>query len=242
MLDFHKIDFFHAEAWTEIKDKIYDLIYSNDRGFYLIYGNSGVGKSRLIKTITNELDENIFLIEDAPEVEREFYESAYLQLRQKQFSKNVKIDEIRIRVNDAFKKLNHTIIIDNIRDPQSNFLKELATHKEDIKDLKIVIVVSSKNVGDEIDVEFKDFFKVPEIFESDLSIFLNEFEEYQEILQDYSNFIFQVTSGNFGKLEKLLGTAFDIVETAQKENLEKFKELNECILIMSAIDNEFVEI
>ena len=62
MLDFHKIDFFHAEAWTEIKDKIYDLIYSNDRGFYLIYGNTGVGKSRLIENITNNLDENIFLI------------------------------------------------------------------------------------------------------------------------------------------------------------------------------------
>ena len=91
MLDFHKIDFFHAEAWTEIKDKIYDLIYSNDRGFYSIYGNTGVGKSRLIENITNNLDENIFLIKNAPEIERDFYESADLQLRQKQFSKMLKL-------------------------------------------------------------------------------------------------------------------------------------------------------
>jgi hypothetical protein len=242
MLDFHKIDFFHAEAWTEIKDKIYDLIYSNDRGFYLIYGNTGVGKSRLIENITNNLDENIFLIKNAPEIERDFYESAYLQLRQKQFSKNVKIDEIRIRVNDAFKKLNHTIIIDNIRNTESDFFKELIAHKNDIKDLKIVMIVSSKSVGDNINVKFQDFLEIPEISKNDLSFFLTEFPEYQNVLLDNLDFLFEVTLGNFGKLEKLLRTAFDIVETAKQENLEKFKELNECILIMSAIDNEFIEI
>ena len=104
------------------------------------------------------------------------------------------------------------------------------------------MIVSSKSVGDNINVKFQDFLEIPEISKNDLSFFLTEFPEYQNVLLDNLDFLFEVTLGNFGKLEKLLRTAFDIVETAKQENLEKFKELNECILIMSAIDNEFIEI
>ena len=260
MVDFTKIElflkeeipFFEAQSMVDTKDIISDLIYSNDRGIYLLSGETGVGKSRLIKSIVDEVDEDVFLITEPPKLERDFLEDTYLQLRKKQFSKNVKIDEMRIRVNDAFKKINHTIIIDNIGEIQTSLIKEIGKHLEDIKDLKIILVFdrvfeNSEDIKTLFSFEVKENFEIKPISQEDLKEFLSKSlinlnieKEIRAILSNF-DFVYKITDGNFLKFNNLLSTVFDILSTAEKENLDKFKNLNECVLIMSALENELVD-
>jgi hypothetical protein len=244
MVDFEKIDFFTAESISDTKDLISDVIYSNDRGVYIISGEKGVGKSRLIKQIVDEVKEDIFLITQPPRLEREFLEESYLQLRQKHFSKSVKIDEMRIRVNDAFKKINHTIIIDNIGESLTPLIDDIGKSIDMIKDLKIVMVID-KTFSDENDLNRTFIFKtqehieVPQISKQDLGEFLKGLENGNIYFRSL-DFIFDATAGNFQKVQDLIKTALEIVEFGTKENLDKFKILNECMLIMSAFENELI--
>ncbi len=107
-------NFFQSSSITRTKEEIMEIIYSNDRGIYILYGDKGIGKSRLIREITEQIQDDIYLFSAPPSSEREFFEQVYLKLRNRKFAQNVKIDEVRIRVNDAFKKIAHTIIVDGI--------------------------------------------------------------------------------------------------------------------------------
>jgi len=244
-VDFKDIDFFNAESLSETKDIISDLIYSNDRGIFIISGENGVGKSRLIKSIVDEVqEESVFLITEPPRLEKDLLEDIYYKLRNKHFSRNVKINEMKVRVNDAFKKINHTIIIDNIHEELSPLIDEIGRSIHDIRDLKILIVVDKvfatpQDLEQTFNFTARENILIDKLSEDDFKLFITEFVNIKEIEEDI-NFIYTATNGNIGKLEKMINTSFEIIEVAKKENIIKFNKLDKCILVMSALENEFI--
>jgi len=247
------MNFFDAESMRNTKDLISDLIYSNDRGIFILSGEAGIGKSRVINSIVDEVKEDVFILNSPPTLERNFLEEVYLQLRKKRFSKDVKIDEIRIRVNDAFKKINHTIIIDNIGESYTPLIEDIGKSlNSSMKDLKIILVLD-KVFKDLLEIKSSCKFKVQDsinvkpISKTDLEIFFQQsFEKFNiqkevnTILNNF-DFIYTITDGNILKFNKFIETVFDILATAEKENIGKFKKLNKCVLVMSALDNELVD-
>jgi RNase adaptor protein for sRNA GlmZ degradation len=240
-----ELPFIEAKSRSSLKESILDIIYSNDRGIYYVFGDSGVGKSRLIKSIKDDLKEEIFYLDNSPVNEREFLEEIYMQLRGKKFSQNVKIDEVRIRVNDAFKKINHTIIIDDLEEKE--LLNEVVESLEFLDGLKMLFI-ADKNFDDEsIKNRFNSKIEINGITKDETFGFLKEsmadrsFEkELSEILKSI-DFIFETTKGNYGKIIEIISNAYKIVDFANSENIDKFKSLNECVIIMSALDRELVD-
>jgi adenosyl cobinamide kinase/adenosyl cobinamide phosphate guanylyltransferase len=242
-----QIEFLSPKSRDETKDTISEIIYSNDRGIYYIYGEKGVGKSRFIGEIIKEVKDDIFYISTAPKDEREFLEEIYMQLRGKRFSQNVKIDEVRIRVNDAFKKINHTIIIDNVADENVPLLKEIENSIKLLDGLKMVLILD-KNLTEQssINLEIKGKIEIKKISKDEVSEFIklafqdNGFEKERVALLKSIDFINETTDGNFNKFIDLISNAFKIVSFSNKEGIDKFQDLNECILIMSAFDKELI--
>lgn len=245
-------EYFQAKSMSDIRDMISELIYSNDRGIYLLSGDKGIGKSRLIKSIINEIDNDIFIIKDIPEDERTFLEDIYLQLRKKRFSSSVKIEEMRIRVNDAFKKVNHTIIIDNINEELSPLTDEIEIAISKLEDLKIIILLdktskSTKEEENSFQFKIKTFINIKPISQTDFKEYLSNLFKNQDVdtlyTQEFlknSDFIYKVTNGNFLKMIDLIVSVFDIIDTGNSENIDKFKTINKCIIVMSAFDNELI--
>ena len=245
-MNFKDIDFFNAESLSETKDIISDLIYSNDRGISIISGEKGVGKSRLIKSIVDEVQEDIFLIVEPPRLEKDLLAELYFKLKNKQFSKSVKISEMKIRVNDAFKKINHTIIIDNIHEELSPLIDEIGRSVHDIRDLKILIVVDKvfttpQDLVNTFNFKAQENILVKELSENDFEQFIKSLDNLdKKLMSENLEFIYTATNGNLGKLEKMINTSLEIVEVANKEKITKFQKLNKCILVMSALENELI--
>jgi len=245
-VDFKDIDFFNAESFSKTKDIISDLIYSNDRGIFIISGETGVGKSRLIKSIVDEVKEDIFLITEPPLLEKDLLAEIYYKLKNKHFSKNVKISEMKVRVNDAFKKINHTIIIDNIDKELSSLIDELGMSIQDIRDLKILIVIDKifetpQDIDNTFNFKVQENILVSRFSESDLKIFVDQLDILdKKVLSENFQLIYTATNGNIGKLEKMINTSLEILEVAKTEKIMKFQKLDKCILIMSALENDLI--
>lgn len=257
--DFEKMDsylensnnFFHTESINETKENLAETIYSNDRGVYIFSGERGVGKSRLLQEVIEEIKDDIFFLENPPSEEREFLEEVYLQLRGKKFSKNVKIDEVRIRVNDAFKKISHTVIIDNINESNFSIVEDIGKVIDELDGLKILFAID-KDVIEEwenlkLNFEFSGKVELNPLSKTEMvnyikSSFQNEGvdKEIKELLR-YSDFIYEASKGNIKKVIDLISTSFKIVAFANREDIDKFKSMNECIIIMSAIDKELLD-
>ena len=244
-----KNSFFHFPSIIEVKEALTEIIYSNDRGIYILYGDKGVGKSRLIQEITKEVKDDIYLFSTPPSSEREFFEEIYMRLRNKKFAQNVKIDEVRIRVNDAFKKIAHTIIIDNLLDKDFGFLQSIVQIRDVINGLKIIFIVDT-NIFDSLNNISKDvnsILELPILSQNDIYNFLDNslrnrgVDDEVDNLLDEINLIYSITHGNIQKVIDMVSTIFEILAVAHDENISKFKNINECIILMSAIDRDLID-
>jgi len=242
---------FYTDTINETKENLAETIYSNNRGIYIFTGERGVGKSRLLHEVIDEIKNDIFFLANPPLKEREFLEEIYMQLRGKKFSQNVKIDEARIRVNDAFKKISHTIIIDNINKDSFSIVEDIENVLDELSGLKILFVMDNDAINklEKLNLDSKLSGKVE--LEPLSKIELNEYiksslqkhnvnKEMEEILKQI-DFIYEVTQGNIKKVIDLISTSFSIVALANREGIDKFKSMNECIIIMSAIDRELLD-
>ncbi len=209
-----KNSFFHFPSIVEVKEALTEIVYSNDRGIYILYGDKGVGKSRLVQEITKEVNDDIYLFSTPPSSEREFFEDIYMRLRNKKFAQNVKIDEVRIRVNDAFKKIADTNILD---------------------------------ILDDISKDVNDIFELSTLSQNEIYNFLNNSlrnrnidDEVDRLLNEI-NLVYSITHGNIQQVIDIVSTAFEILAVAHNENISKFKNINECIILMSAIDRDLID-
>ncbi len=241
---------FLPNSISDIKDSLAEMFYSNDRGIYIFTGEDGSGKSRIVKDVVAEIKDDIFFLKKPPANEREFLEEIYMQLRNKKFSQNVKLDEVRIRVNDAFKKMSHTIIIDGIDIEQSSIIYELGDVVKELDGLKVIFVTSIE-VANKLSAQRVEFFDsksrleigglTEDETEEFLELLLSESEPEQTALSREYQFVHEVTDGNISKVIKLVDKTFEILILAHQESLDKFKSMNDCIVIMSAIDCEFLD-
>ena len=237
-----KNSFFHFPSIVEVKEALTEIVYSNDRGIYILYGDKGVGKSRLVQEITKEVNDDIYLFSTPPSSEREFFEDIYMRLRNKKFAQNVKIDEVRIRVNDAFKKIAHTIIIDNLQDKDFGFLQSIVQIRDIISGLKIIFIVDTNilDILDDISKDVNDIFELSTLSQNEIYNFLNNSlrnrnidDEVDRLLNEI-NLVYSIT-------HDIVSTAFEILAVAHNENISKFKNINECIILMSAIDRDLID-
>ncbi len=240
---------FQAKSYIKTREKFLEVIYSNDRGVYLFDGEAGSGKSTMIKSIYDSITSDIYLIQTPPINIRELLDEMYFLLRGKRFSQTVKLDEIKIRVNDAFKKINHTVIIDNLRDDNLELIKQFNKISEEFDGLKILFSMDTVLFNNEDPIllftkGFKDRITLKPLIEDDIVDYFNVLKEdfsieFSELIK-HSYVVYDITGGRFYKLYRLLLGIFDILKLAHSENIEKYQEISECIIIMSAIDKELI--
>jgi hypothetical protein len=242
-----KSSLFVPPSMKDAKETLLEIVYSNERGVYIIYGEQDIGKSRLINSIKEEIENDIFIISKPYQTERETLDELYRQLRGKQFAESVKLYEVKIRVNDAFKKVSHTIIIDNTSEFSKNVLIELLRFAIEAVDLKVLFVFSNNWRDLELDVTPKFEIKLHKMVEKDIGNYLDflfldtEFESELKEFKKHIHFIFETSKGNFTSMMALISGVFEIIGFAKKEELEKHQKVNECLIVMSAFHKELID-
>jgi hypothetical protein len=236
------------------KDELYDFIYSNERGVYLFSGEAGGGKSLIVDRLILTINSDIYLYRDTDSDERAILAGLYRLIKKKSLASNIAINEVKKRVNDAYKKVNHTIIIDNADRLDDKVLESLSTFFKDNRDLKVIFVVDITSSTRDSDF-FNSIIKTDEKNIVTLENYSeDEIVHYYEQLLKFSFFnsdlkqikrcksvITELTGGNLKKMRILIGNLFEIVHYAEESKLKKLSKIDNCTLTMSAIKGGLVD-
>lgn len=74
---------FRAKSLKKTRETLIEIIYSNERGIYIIDGENGSGKTIMVESILNEIKNDIYLIKVPPIDLRELLDEIYFMLRGK---------------------------------------------------------------------------------------------------------------------------------------------------------------
>jgi len=250
-----KNQFIMTDNIQKAKDRLYDIIYSNDRGIYLFTGEQGAGKSLIIDRLISTIKDDIYLYRDIENRnnERTILEGLYRLIKKKSLASNIALDEVKNRVNDAYQKVNHTIIIDNADQLEESTLEKVADFFRENSKLKVIFVA---DITTSKDSEF--FNSIIHAEEQNLTVLSNYnnseiIKYYEQLLKfnffkndlkaisKYSELIEELTGGNLKAMRTLLSNLFKVLIASEENSIKRFSKINECVLTMSALEGGLID-
>lgn len=242
-------DYFDAASSELSKTTLLSLIDAAERKPVFLLGDPGVGKTKMLYTIRQALEERGDTRTIVHLSEPYFDPESFLRrlLKENGLPTEGSLDELKSRAVEYFRGHEHLIMIDEaqlMNEPSLEFLRILS----DTKAFRFLLSMH-KEEGEEILA--KPHFKsrshsVVEIGRLD-AVEVGEYltttllkEGLGEIAtmidKKSSQRIHRYSEGNFRHVKRMAQVLFELMEHARSNGLKKFRKPNACLLDMAAIE------
>ncbi len=239
--------YFDSVSAEITRHKIESAIKEKNAPLIFLIGDPGVGKSYILKLISNEIEkEHLSIFIDHPFFDKRDLLKILYGKKDIPFDPKKSFNSLKDELLDLYKNTEHTIFIDEaqlLNEEQFELIRILS-------DTKIFQFVLSMHQEEGREILEKKHFKsrtkavieygklhFDEVYRY-ITTTLNQ--NHSEISSMFSkNTAKKITNycdGNFRTVKKFLYTLLTLLEYAKKNGLVKYKEINSCLLKMSALD------
>jgi len=244
--------YFDSMSFEIARKSLTDAIMNTQINLTFLLGESGRGKSFLVNYLIKNFPQDMFFVFIAHPVKSE---DDLLTLLFKKMTNEERgsysLHALRNKVISLYSEKKHTIFIDEAQILNIELLEAIRI-LSDTKLLKFVLIMH-ENEGN--DILEKPHFKTRQKRIVNLSTLKsNETERYiqQTFIQHshgeigsmftkkHSAAITKLCQGNFRYIKRFVYTVLEILEFAKDEGMERYQNLNNCILTMAAIDGGFL--
>ncbi len=228
-----------------IKNKIESIIDNDTKQLLFLTGEPGVGKSAFLNYLDGKFSYDIIKF-DIPFLEPIDFVKILIKKTGSEVD-NYSLEELIKQVISLYKNSNYIVVLDEaqllskdmieiirILADSKAFWFLLAMHKHEsqkiLKEPQFASrphkVIQLQNIS--LD-ECKEYIYT-ELEKKDATLLANT------ITGKYIKYIHKLTQGNMRMLKKLLYTSFLLIDYAQKNNEDRYKSFDKCILTMAAIE------
>ena len=228
-----------------IKNTIESILSHHTKQLLFLTGEPGVGKSAFLNYLESQFSYDVIKF-DIPFLKPVDFVKILIHKTQTEVA-NYSLEELIKQVISLYQNSNYVVFIDEaqllskdmieiirILADSKAFWFILAMHKHESKKIlkepqfasRPHKVLQLQNISIE---ESKEYI-FTELENENAAMLANE------ITKKYLKAIYKLSKGNMRALKKLLHTSFLLIDYAQKNDKEKYKAFNKCILTMAAID------
>lgn len=233
-----------------IKNTIESILSHNAKQLLFLTGEPGVGKSAFLNYLETQFSYDIIKF-DIPFLEPIDFVKILIQKTQTEVT-NYSLEELIKQVISLYRDSNYIVVIDEAQ-LLSKEMIEIIRILADSKAFWFILAMH-KHESKQILKEPQFASRPHKILELQ-NITLEECKEYiftelenenatmlaNEITKKHLKTIYKLSRGNMRVLKKLLHTSFLLIDYAQKNDKEKHKTFNKCILTMAAIDGGLID-
>jgi len=229
-----------------IKNTIESILNNNTKQLLFLTGEPGVGKSAFLNYIEEQFSYDIIKF-DIPFLEPIDFVKILIQKTQTEVA-NYSLEELIKQVISLYQNSNYIVVLDEAQLLSKDMI-EIIRILADSKAFWFILAMHEH--------ESKKILKEPQFTSRPhkvlklQNISIQESKEYiftelqnqnatmlaDEIIKKHIKTIYKLSKGNMRVLKKLLFTSFLLIDYAQKNDKERYKNFNKCILTMAAIDN-----
>jgi len=234
---------------TEIaKNKILDAVYEKNAPLIFVIADPGEGKSYILKLTNEQLkDKQLTIFIDHPFFDKRDLLKMLYEAKGLSFDRNINFNTLKEKLIKEYKDTKHTIFLDEaqlLNEEQFELIRILS-------DTKVFQFVLSMHKEEGLKILQKKHFKSrTKVIITLQSLKNNEIGRYiySTLLKNGHGDIANIftkkavkkisfyTKGNFRTVKKYLYALFGLLTYAKRNGLEKYQNLNNCILTMCAID------
>ncbi len=242
--------YYHQNSGVvRIKNQIANIIDNDTKQLLFLTGEPGVGKSAFLKYLESKFSYDIIKF-DIPFLEPIDFVKILIKKTGTKVD-NYSLEELIKQVVFLYKNSNYVVVIDEAQ-LLSNDMMEIIRILADSKAFWFILAMhehESKKILQE-----PQFASRPHKILQLQNISLEECREYiyseletknatmlaNTITDKYIKYIYKLTQGNMRMLKKLLYISFLLIDYAQKNNEERYKAFNKCIITMAAIETGLI--
>ncbi|MBE0491995.1 MAG: ATP-binding protein [Sulfurospirillum sp.] len=240
--------YFDSMSAEIARNKILESIHNKVSPLIFIIGDPGVGKSYILRYIHNHINMNqVSILIDHPFFDKRDLLKMLYDAIDLTFDKDINFNELKDTIVTAYKDKNHTIFIDEaqlLNEEQFELIRILS----DTKAFQFVLSMH-KEEGEAI-LEKKHFKSRTKVVINYGNLSKDEINRYIQstffehshgdianlFLPKHIKKIATLTKGNFRTVKKYIFTLLRLLDYAKKNGLQKHQQINETLLIMSALD------
>ncbi|MCF6172578.1 MAG: ATP-binding protein [Campylobacteraceae bacterium] len=240
--------YFDSASAEVSRYKLENAIKERHAPLIFLIGDPGVGKSYILRLISDELKKkglSIFI--DHPFFDKRDLLKILYEAKNIEFDKTINFNNLKEKLLEEYKDDNHTIFIDEaqlLNEEQFELIRILS-------DTKIFQFMLSMHKEEGSAILEKKHFKsrTKEVIEygklhlSEVYRYIQStlfLENHNEIASMFtkknSAKITKYCEGNFRTLKKFIYTLLSLLEYAKKNGIKKYTNINSCLLKMSALD------
>ena len=245
---------FHNPKFEIAKSRILaTMTKDNNTGVSFLIGDAGVGKSFLVKSLAKEISINhkVILITEFIHSEKELLQTIYKNLNSKSLADNIDVVKMRERVNESLRREVHILIVDKAHSLSIELLNRLAFGVSN-KIMNLLLVFdddSGKHLlsNGTLKSYVRNIIKIENLSLEDNENLIRGFLSSEELKQELlfllknNRQIHDFTKGNFASLKLFFKNFFSILSIAEKEKIKKYQKMNDCLLIMSALESNLIK-
>lgn len=230
------------------KEKIEDAIIERNASLVFIIGDSGVGKSYILKLINEViLQVQLTILIEHPLLDKRDLLKILYEAKGLLFDKDVNFNTLKDKLLTAYEGANHTVFIDEAQLFNEGLFELIGT----LSDSKVFQFVFSMRQEESTLILQKKYFKArTKIVIEHGNLETNEILRYIQSLlvrqlhgeiasmftTNEAKIIGRYTKGNFRTIKKFLYVLMKLLAYAKKNGLVKYQKINDCLLTMVALD------
>jgi len=232
-----------------MKNMIKSILSHNTKQLLFLTGEPGVGKSAFLNYLETQFSYDVIKF-DIPFLEPIDFVKILIKKTQTEVT-DYSLEELIKQVISLYQNSNYMIVIDEAQLLSKDMI-EIIRILADSKAFWFILAMH-KHESKKILKEPQFASRPHKVLELQ-NISIQESKEYiftelenknatilaSEITKKYMKTIYKLSKGNMRLLKKLLHTSFLLIDYAQKNNKEKYKAFNKCILSMAAIDGGLI--
>ncbi len=241
-------DFFHAATAERARRTLHELIESPERRLLFLLGEPGVGKTKMLRTLREDLEgegsRKVLFFTEPFFDPRSFLERL---LKEEGLSAEGSLEECKAQAVERYGEMSHLIMIDEAQlldEASLEFLRILA----DTRAFSLLLSMHRKE-GEEI-LSLPHFrsrshrvVEIGALEPSEVGEYLRSrlrgegMEELAGALDERNiKRIHRYTGGNFRFVKRMAQTLFELMDEAKAKGMGRFARPNGCLTEMAALD------